>query len=275
MQLVLTGVAALLLTAAGVALGWRLGLRSARREREKAEVVSGPPPRPVVSRRLDRAVEGVRVASEVGALSLSLAPQLAGSLRALVAWAESERPDMRRFPTARDGTVSLFFSDIEGSTELCEALGDEAWLGVLRGHDSILRRAVRSNRGQVIKTQGDSVMAVFVEAAAAATCAIAVQRSLAAWTPPHSAPPILVRIGLHSGEAIRRGRDFFGVNVAIAARVAAEAGGGEILVSGAVRKRLGGSDIRLGRGRRVELKGLSATQTLYPLRWPEPAAAPR
>lgn len=270
-ELALLIVGIVVLVCASAFAGWRLG-RRARPATEVAPAVHAAPlPEPS---RLERAVEGVRLASEVGARGLALAPQLAGSLRSLVAWAETERPDLRRLAAAPDGTVTLFFSDIEGSTALNESLGDNAWLELLRGHDGILRRAVRAQRGHVVKTQGDSVMAVFADPAAAVGCAISVQRTLLDWEPSAELPSIRVRVGLHTGEAIRRGRDFFGVNVAIAARVAGEARGGEILVSGAVRKRIREGEVHLGRGRRVELKGVTAAQTVYPVRWEEVAGAP-
>jgi adenylate cyclase len=75
-----------------------------------------------------------------------------------------------------------------------------------------------------------------------------------------------VRIGLHTGAAIARGRDLFGVNVATAARVAAHARGGEILVTEAVAARLP-SEVDLSRPREVRLKGLSGTQRVRSARW--------
>jgi class 3 adenylate cyclase len=79
---------------------------------------------------------------------------------------------------------------------------------------------------------------------------------------------VRVRIGLHTGEVTKQGRDLFGLNVAVAARVADEAAGGEILVSSAVKNlaaRTGG--VHYGKGRRVQLKGISEAETVYPIRW--------
>jgi adenylate cyclase len=186
------------------------------------------------------------------------------SLGTLSAWAVRERPDLRRV-TGEDGTVTLMFSDIEGSTSLNERLGDDAWLKVLSVHDKLVRRCIRADRGQVIKTLGDSFMAAFARADRALACAIAVQRELAAveW---HDGAEIRVRIGLHTGEAIARGRDLFGVNVATASRVAGQAKGGEILVTSAVAERTGQS-ANLGRARAVSLKGLSGTQRVHSVAW--------
>jgi class 3 adenylate cyclase len=212
-------------------------------------------------------IEGVRLAVRVGTeLRRGLAPVVAGSLRRLADLAESDRPALEGV-TGPDGTVTLMFSDIEGSTALNERLGDEAWLDLLKKHDAIVRREVRAHRGEVVKTQGDSFMVAFRAAPVAVSCAIGIQRALARGVLA-SDPPVRVRIGLHAGEVTKQGRDLFGLNVAIAARVADEATGGEILVSSAVRNRAAQADgVHYGEGRRVQLKGISETETVYPIRW--------
>ncbi len=188
------------------------------------------------------------------------------SLGSISAWAVKERPDLRKV-TGKDGTVTLMFTDIEGSTALNERLGDDGWLEVLTVHDKLVRRCIRAERGQVIKTLGDSFMAAFAQPQRALACAIAVQRDLLDAEPPQGVD-IRVRIGLHTGEAIARGRDLFGVNVATAARVAAQARGGEILVTEDVAKRLDGSHA-LGEPRTVAMKGISDAPRVLSVRWQE------
>ena len=173
-------------------------------------------------------VEGVRVASLALGVGFELArqgfaPVAAGSLRRLADMAETDRPGLRR-AIADDGTVTLMFSDIEGSTSLNQALGDEAWLELLKVHDDIVRRQVKSDRGQLVKTQGDSFMVAFKEVPAAVSCAIDIQRALAEAALAQS-HPLRVRIGLHTGEVTKQGRDLFGINVVLAARVADAAQG--------------------------------------------------
>jgi class 3 adenylate cyclase len=186
------------------------------------------------------------------------------SLETLSAWALRERPDLRQV-TAKDGTVTLMFSDIEGSTAISERLGDDAWLEVLTAHDTVVRRSVRSDDGQVIKTQGDSFMVAFAHPEKAVSCAIAIQSRVQALEVRDDVA-LRVRIGLHTGAAIARGRDLFGINVATASRVAAEARGGEILVTEEVAARLG-SNAELGRPRKVTLRGLSHAQRVMSVRW--------
>lgn len=236
-----------------------------RREQEGADLL-GPG---VLA--LSATLEGVRFATQVARAGAEvgrqgLAPVLAGSLRLLADYAESERPNLRRL-VADDGTVTLLFSDIQDSTTINEELGDEGWMGLLKEHDAILRRAIRRAGGRVVKTQGDSFMVAFRALLPAVECAIASQRALAE-AGLGEARPIQVRMGLHHGEVTRQGRDVFGLNVAMAARVAAEAKGGEVLVSQEVKRLVGKeADIRFGRGRTVQLKGISKAATLYPVLW--------
>ena len=135
--------------------------------------------------------------------------------------------------TAPDGTVTILFSDIEGSTEMTERLGDRRWIEVLREHNAHRPRQRRGLHGGFeVKSQGDGFMIAFASAAAAASSA----RSRSSARSPARAEerpdePIRVRIGLHTGEAIRERDDFFGRNVILAARIAAQARGGEVLVS--------------------------------------------
>ena len=103
-------------------------------------------------------------------------------------------------------------------------------------------------------------------------CGIDLQHALRKNGKPKRHDEIRVRIGIHMGRSVRRGDDLFGRNVAMAARVAAEAGGGEILVSEPVRDAVRDSDgIQFDDGREVELKGFSGSYRLFAV---EPAADP-
>src|ERR1700754_2782556 len=157
------------------------------------------------------------------------------SIEDLADWAEVERPDLARL--APDGKVAILFSDIEDSTALNERIGDRAWVRTIGRHDKMIRRHVQSHKGHVVKSQGDGFMVAFADPDQAVRCSIDVQRALR--KRPNE---IRVRIGIHTGKSVRRGDDLFGRNVAMAARVAAEADGGETLVSEAVRDAVAGSD---------------------------------
>jgi class 3 adenylate cyclase len=186
--------------------------------------------------------------------------KLVDQLRALMNWAESH--------AAPDGTVTILFSDIEGSTTMTERLGDIRAQEVLRAHNAIIRQQVAAHGGFEVKSMGDGFMVSFSSARRALQCAIAIQRTLATYNNEHPEQPISVRIGLHTGEAIREAEDFFGKNVILASRIAAQAQGGQILVS-ALLKELTESagDIRFGEERETALKGLAGLTRVYPVVW--------
>ena len=184
------------------------------------------------------------------------------SIEELADWAEVERPDLARL--APNGRVAIMFSDIEESTALNERIGDRAWVRLIGKHDRAVRRYVDRHNGYVVKSQGDGFMVAFAHPEQAVRCGIDIQHSLA--KRPNG---IRVRIGIHVGKSVRRGDDLFGRNVAMAARVAAQADGGEILVSEVVRKAIDAcadcEDISFDDGRDAQLKGFSGAHTLYPV----------
>lgn len=176
----------------------------------------------------------------------------------LADWAEVERPDLARM--ALNGRVAILFSDIEESTALNERIGDRAWVRLIDRHDKMVNRFVKRHAGHVVKSQGDGFMIAFAQPAEAVLCSVDMQREL------RKRPGgIRVRIGIHAGKSVRRGDDLFGRNVAMAARVAAAADGGEILVSEAVREACADTADGIGfdDGRDLELKGFSGTHRLY------------
>jgi adenylate cyclase len=181
------------------------------------------------------------------------------SIEDLADWAEVERPDLARL--APSGRLAILFSDIEESTALNERIGDRAWVRLIDRHDKLVRRHVKRHAGHVVKSQGDGFMIAFAQPEEAVRCSIDIQREL---LKRHNG--IRVRIGIHAGKSVRRGDDLFGRNVAMAARVAAAADGGEVLVSQPVREAVGDHDgIAFDDGRDVELKGFSGTHRLYAL----------
>jgi class 3 adenylate cyclase len=186
----------------------------------------------------------------------------------LVAAAVSmERPDLRPHASP-EGTVTILFSDIEGSTAANERLGDRRWLEVLRAHNRIVRREVAAQRGFEVKCQGDGFMIAFGSARRAALCAVGVQRALGEYAQAHPEEAVRIRIGLHTGEVVKEAEDFFGTNVALAARVASVAQGGEILVSGLLKDLLESSgEVEFGPPRDVELKGISGPRRVHEIVW--------
>jgi len=169
-------------------------------------------------------------------------------------------------PTLPTGTLTFLFTDIEGSTRLLEALGD-ALTPVLERHHALLREAIAVGEGTEVSTEGDAFFAVFPSAPRAAAAAASAQRALAA-EPWPSGAAVKVRMGLHTGEGTLGGDNYVGLDVHRAARVAAAAHGGQVILSGATQALtagglpLGVSLVDLGQHR---LKDLSRPEHLWQL----------
>lgn len=161
-----------------------------------------------------------------------------------------------------DGTVSLLFCDIEGSTAINRRLGDDEWVRVIRIHDQVMDRTVRHHRGRVVKTQGDGFMAAFRAPEDAVAAAVALGPALRDCDDLEV--PLAVRVGVHTGRVVAESGDLFGTNVALAARIAAAAHGDEVMVSDAVRREVGeGDGLQFHRRRARRFKGLSGRHRLY------------
>jgi class 3 adenylate cyclase len=156
------------------------------------------------------------------------------------------------------------FTDIVGSTNLAELLGNEAWERLLRWHDDSLRAHIAKSGGEVVNSTGDGFFAAFDSARQGIACAVEIQNALAEHRRT-SGFALSVRIGLHSAEANRRGDDYSGVGVHLAARVAAAAGGGEILASADTLSEA--DDVVTSARREAVLKGVTAPVSVASVTW--------
>jgi class 3 adenylate cyclase len=152
--------------------------------------------------------------------------------------------------------ATILFSDIVGSTERAQHLGDADWQKVLAQHHAIVRRQINVLRGREVKTTGDGFVVIFDAPARAVQCAIAMRRAL-------RDADIRVRIGVHTGECDLADGDVSGIAVHAAARIEAKAGSDEIVVSQTVRDLTAGSGIVYDDAGTHELKGLPATWQLF------------
>ncbi|HET7026717.1 MAG TPA: adenylate/guanylate cyclase domain-containing protein [Candidatus Limnocylindrales bacterium] len=150
---------------------------------------------------------------------------------------------------------TFMFTDIVTSTDLVSVIGDEAWRELLEWHDRELRAAVTQHRGEIVSHTGDGFFASFDGAADAVEAAVDVQRRLVRHRHEHGFSPA-VRIGLHAADATRRGRDYSGRGVHIAARVGAAAGREEILATASVLAQVKAARFRLSEPRELTLKGV-------------------
>jgi class 3 adenylate cyclase len=167
-----------------------------------------------------------------------------------------------------DDTVTIMFSDIESSTKLTLSAGDRRWYEILTWHNQLIEQRVAAHGGFIVKNQGDGFMITFNSARRAIICASEIQQALHRQAVADPENAVRVRIGLHTGEAIRQDSgDLFGRHVIIAARVGALANGAEVLVSSLVREITSArGDLHFGDGKVVELKGVG-NQTVYPVLW--------
>jgi class 3 adenylate cyclase len=157
---------------------------------------------------------------------------------------------------------TFMFTDIVGSTNLVEALGDEAWDTLLRWHDTTLREIIAAHGGEEVSTTGDGFFVGFDSPEEAVAAAIAIQRRLAEQRTKHGFAP-RVRIGLHASDAQRVEGNFRGKGVHEAARIAALAQGDEIVASAATV----GDNVPTAGRRSVELKGLSEPIEVVAVTW--------
>ncbi|MDQ3982301.1 MAG: hypothetical protein M3271_06425 [Actinomycetota bacterium] len=145
---------------------------------------------------------------------------------------------MRRFDRV-GGTATILVTDLVGSTAMFDRLGDEKAERLLRAHLGELRDLVRSFGGREVKSTGDGIMAAFPAAWLATECAVAMQRGLHLRNEEGTAETLHIRIGLHSGDTTADRHDYYGIAVAVAARLCDQAPPDGLLVSGVTRGLVG------------------------------------
>jgi len=150
---------------------------------------------------------------------------------------------------------SVMFTDIVGSTELAQRMGDDAAFELVTLHDAIVRQAVADQNGKVIKHTGDGMMAVFLSPVAAVRAACTIQTVTRELKGDNGEPRFLVRIGAAAGEPIERDNDFFGTTVNLAARLCAHAAPGTVLVANGIAEMCLGKGMKFADVQRAELKG--------------------
>ena len=169
-------------------------------------------------------------------------------------------------PREAGSLVTILFTDVAGSTSLTQRLGDAKAREVLRAHERIVREALKAHSGSEIKHTGDGIMASFSSGRRALQSAIAMQRAFAQHNET-AEEPINVRIGLNAGEPIAEEEDLFGTAVILAARIAAEAEGGQILTANVVRDLAAGKGFLLADRGDLVLRGFADPVRLFEVRW--------
>jgi class 3 adenylate cyclase len=162
----------------------------------------------------------------------------------------------RPFPEPDRVLATLLFTDIVDSTKRAVKLGDKRWQQLLDQHDAIVRREIARLRGREVKTTGDGFLATFDGPARGVRCAMAITEGVRSLG-------IEIRSGVHTGEIELKGNHVGGIAVNIAARVAALATGGQVLVSPTVRDLVAGSELSFRDFGTHVLKGLPDELRLF------------
>ncbi len=203
--------------------------------------------------------------------ALALADDIMDMLGAVFPSSRGSRRSGESRPRSRpapDGTVTIFFSDVSGFTELTERLGDHESKRLLDTYFQIVRGQIAAHGGYEVKCHGDEAMVAFADPHHAIRCAVDIQRSLRRYNQRDEGDPLRVHIGMHSGEAIHQEGDFLGRTVILASRITDQARADEILVSATLYDAAAGTaDLAFGEVRSVELQGVSDAQRLYPVLW--------
>ncbi len=182
-------------------------------------------------------------------------------------WVDDEVPPVvRSFLAGREEVpvpdsvlTTVLFTDIVGSTQRAAALGDRAWRDLLAEHHTSVRRELARFRGQELDTAGDGFFATFDGPARAIRCAQAIVANVGELG-------LDLRVGLHTGECELHDGKLAGIAVSVGARVAAEAGPGEVLVSSTVKDLVAGSGIEFEHLGARALKGVPGEWALYAVR---------
>ena len=163
---------------------------------------------------------------------------------------DSASPDLERV------LATVLFTDIVDSTQRAAQMGDEKWRKLLDQHDRVAGQTVENHRGKLVKSTGDGILATFDGPGRAVRCALsfgAAARQLG----------LPLRAGLHTGEIEVRGRDIGGITVHAAARVMAQSGSNEVLVSRVVTDLVAGAGLKFSERGSFELKGLPGRWDLF------------
>jgi class 3 adenylate cyclase len=165
-----------------------------------------------------------------------------------------------------DGAVTLMLSDIADAGAAAQNLGVERWEQLVRDHHLLVERLVSSHDGEVVKFQDDGFLASFNSAHGGLRAAIDLQRTFAAGSAEQRS--LAIRVGLHSGFVMGNPEHLLGRNVVLASRIAAQAKGGEILVSSPAKEYTQSDpSFRFEEHGEYHFKGLHGEHVVYSLLW--------
>lgn len=194
------------------------------------------------------------VANEMIAVDLSAVEAFLGRIQ--------DPPAAKEMPLDDSAFRAIMFTDMVGSTEMTELLGDTMAMELLRAHDAIIRRSLEQHGGSEVKHLGDGIMASFNDVPASVACAMRIQEELASYNEGNETQ-IHVRIGIHAGDPVEESNDLFGSAVQMAARICGLAQANAVLVSREVRNACNGAALGFEPLGAQTLKGFSEPVQLY------------
>jgi class 3 adenylate cyclase len=171
------------------------------------------------------------------------------------------------------GTLTVLFTDLKGSTSMYRSLGDGPAFDRVADHFRVLREAIEPERGSIVKTIGDAVMAVFLEPAGAVRAVLRAHRAIGRLA---GTPPLVLKAGIHAGPCIavtlNERLDYFGSTVNVAARLAGLSHGSDFVLSDVVRNDPGVAGLLAAEGLepegfRASVRGVEAELALWRARW--------
>jgi class 3 adenylate cyclase len=205
------------------------------------------------------------LARDQGSMGKEQVPPQMSSIDVIASALEPMTPALGRM-SSPDGAITLMLSDIADADVAAQDLGAERWEQLVSDHHLLVEQILARHDGQVAKFQGDGFLASFGSAHSGLHAAVDLQRTFT--SAPADDGSLSVRVGLHSGFVIGNPEQMMGRNVVLAARIAAQAKGGEILVSSAA-KEYTATDPSFQFEERGEFhfKGLLGEHVVYSVSW--------
>ena len=161
-------------------------------------------------------------------------------------------------------TLTFMFTDVAGSTEMNERLGDERWLEIVRAHNAIVRAELAAHEACWMKSLGDGFLAAFPTATDALKCALSLQRDFVEYNDEHPEEPLLLQVGLHAGKAVKEADDYYGRAINVAARITRQAQTSRVVVSQRLKELTEDTgEFAFNKGREVQLTGVPEPVRVY------------
>lgn len=193
-------------------------------------------------------------------------PQLT-SIDVIASALEPVIPDLGRM-SSPDGAVTLMLSDIDGAPDVAARVGPQRWEAILRDHHAMVGQLVGHHDGAVVKFEQDGFLATFNSAHSGLHCAVELQRAFASAPDAAGTADVALRVGLHSGFVIANPEQLLGRNVVLASRIAAQAAGGEILISSTLHDyTVHDASFQFQERGEFHFKGVLGEHTLYAVPW--------